>query len=123
MPEIDAFLDSLPADDREIVAALRHVVRRTVPEAEESVLWGSLSYHRPGLGGRVKGAVCLIAVNHGEVHLDFIHGVMLPDPRKLLRGARKSKRFAIVRTARDVHDPGIAALIRSAADYDPSQPP
>ena len=64
MSEADpkAFLDGLSPESRRLVSALRNVVRRCVPDAAESVVWGSLSYHRPEVGGRVKGAVCQIVV-------------------------------------------------------------
>ena len=82
----EAFLRHLPPGTRGLVSALRAVVRRNVPLAEESVLWGGLSYHRPEVGGRVKGAVCQIVVKGGAVRLDFIHGIRLKDPSRLLRG-------------------------------------
>jgi hypothetical protein len=76
---VEAFLDALPPESRELVLALRDVVRRTAPHAEESLLWGGLSYHRPEVGGRVKGAVCQVVVKGGRVRLDFIHGVSTKD--------------------------------------------
>jgi hypothetical protein len=100
--------------------ALRDVVRRAVPEAEESLLWGGLSYHRPQVGGRVKGAVCQIGVKRGKVRLDFIHGIRLADPSRLLQGNRLSKRFIPIESAADAERPEIAALIREAAALDPN---
>jgi hypothetical protein len=119
--EIESFLYSLPADVGEIVVALRDMIRKTIPQAEESVLWGSLSYHRPQVGGRVKGAVCLIGVKGGRARLDFIHGIRLADPSGLLQGHQASKRFVVIETVADVERPEIAALIREAAALDPTQ--
>jgi hypothetical protein len=96
------------------VVALREVVRRTAPDAEESLLWGGLSYHRPWIGGRVKGAVCQISVVCGEVRLEFIHGVRLDDPRKLLRGDRLSKRYVPIRSVAEAWRPEIVELIEEA---------
>jgi hypothetical protein len=70
------------------------VVRRLVPHAEESLLWGGLSYHRPQVGGRVKGAVCQVVVRGGRVRLDFIHGIRLADPCALLQGEQVAKQRA-----------------------------
>ena len=84
--DLKAFLDALTPETGELVSALRDVVRRTVPHAEESLLWGGLSYHRPQVGGRVKGAVCQIGAKGGQVRLGFIHGVRLADPGGLLQG-------------------------------------
>ena len=113
--DVQGFLDSLPPESRDVVTALREVVRRTVPDAEESVLWGGLSYHTPWVGGRVKGSVCQIGVHHGEVRLEFIHGVRLEDPRRLLRGDRISKRYVSIRSVAEARRPEIADLIREAS--------
>jgi hypothetical protein len=40
--DLKTFLDALRPDTRQLVLALRDVVRRTVPYAEESLLWGGL---------------------------------------------------------------------------------
>jgi hypothetical protein len=119
--DLTAFLDNLSPAAQEIVLVLRAVVRRTIPHAEESVVWGSLSYHRPQVGGRVKGAVCLIVVRGGRVRLDFIHGMRLADPSGLLQGDQVSKRFVSIETVADAERPEIAALIREAAALDPTQ--
>ncbi len=113
-----AFLGGLPHESREIVLALRDIVRRTVPDAEETVLWGGLSYHTPWIGGRVKGALCQITVKRGEVRLEFIHGVRLADPAGLLRGDRISKRYVAICTVADARRPEIVALIEQASTID-----
>jgi hypothetical protein len=119
--DLKVFLDGLAPETRQLVVALRNEVRRTIPEAQESLLWGALSYHRPKVGGRVKGAVCLIGVKRGQVRLDFIHGIRLSDPGRLLQGDRLSKRFVPINTPADAERPQIAALIREAAALDPSK--
>jgi len=119
--DLKAFLDALSSETRQIVSALRNVVRRTVPDAEESLLWGSLSYHRPQVGGRVKGAVCQIVVKRGQVRLDFIHGIRLADSCGLLQGDRVSKRFVPIGTVADAEQPEVTALVREAAALDPAE--
>jgi hypothetical protein len=119
-PDLRGFLKGLPDPAREIVLALRDVVRQNAPHAEESLLWGGLSYHRPGIGGRVKGAVCQIVTRGGRIRLDFIHGIRLADPRGVLQGDRVSKRFVPVDSAAKAGRPEIAALIREAAALDPA---
>ena len=118
---VAAFLNALPPESREIVLALRNMVRRTAPHAEESLLWGSLSYHRPQVGGRVKGAACQIVVKGGQVRLDFIHGIRLADPCGLLQGDGVSKRFLPIGAVADAERPGVTALIREAAALDQNQ--
>ena len=118
--DLKAFLDALHPDTRQLVLALRDVARRTVPHAEESLLWRSLSYHRPQVGGRVKGAVCQVVVKGGEVQLDFIHGIRLADPCGLLQGDGVSKRFLPIGAVADAERPEVTALIREAAALDPA---
>ncbi|MCY3024612.1 MAG: DUF1801 domain-containing protein [Planctomycetota bacterium] len=119
--DLRALLAGLSPDNRQVAVALRRVVRRTVPQAEESLLWGGLSYHRPQVGGRVKGAVCQIVVRRSHVRLDFIHGIRLADPQRVLQGRLVSKRFVPIETAADAERPEIAALIRAAAALDPQE--
>jgi hypothetical protein len=119
--DLKEFLDGLPRQSRRLVLALRNVIRCLVPQAEESLLWDGLSYHRPEVGGRVKGAVCLVGVKRGQVRLDFIHGIRLTDPSGLLQGDRLSKRFIPIETVADVERPEVAALIQEAAALDPKQ--
>jgi hypothetical protein len=117
MLDADAFVAGLPAETRRVVRALRGAVHGAAPRAEETVLWGALSYHRPEVGGRVKGAVCQIVVKDGRVRLDFIHGIRLADPHGLLQGNRVSKRYVPIGTVEDAERPEVAALIREAASF------
>jgi len=49
------------------------------------------------------------------VRLDFIHGILLPDPNGLLHGDGKSKRFVPIESIANAQRPEVAALIREAA--------
>ena len=112
---VKAFLERLSPEARPRVLALRAVIRGVAPGAEESILWGGLSYHRPEIGGRVKGAVCQITVKDGVVRLDFIHGIRLANPAGLLRGDGVSKRHVPIETVADARQPEVATLVRNAA--------
>jgi hypothetical protein len=116
--DLKTFLIALAPETRQLVSALRNVVRCMVPHAEESLVWGSLSYHRPQVGGRVKGAVCQIVARGGQVRLDFIHGIRLADPCGLLQGDGVSKRFVPIGTIADAECPEVGALVREAAALD-----
>jgi hypothetical protein len=119
--DLKAFLDALSPETRQVVLTLRKVIHCTVPHAEESLLWGGLSYHRPQVGGRVKGAVCQIVVKRGQARLDFIHGIRLADPQGLLQGDQVSKRFIPIRNVADAERAEIVALIQEAAALDPTE--
>ncbi len=113
--DVRNFLDGLEPRARAIVGILRDVARETVPDAAETLLWGSLSYDMPDVGGRVKGAVCQITANRGEVRLEFIHGVRLRDPERLLRGDRLSKRYVPIRSVGEARRHEIAELVLEAS--------
>jgi hypothetical protein len=113
--DIVIFLESLPLNTRELVSALRTIVRETASDAEETMLWGGISYHTPWIGGRIKGALCQIEAKGGEVRLAFIHGIRLADPASLLRGAALSKRYVPIHSIADARRPEILALIREAS--------
>lgn len=117
--EVRTFLRKLSPQVRGRVMALRELVLRVAPSAEETVLWGTLSYHRPAVGGRVKGTVCMIVVKGNSVRLDFIHGVRLSDPAHILRDDLASKRFVLIESVADVARDEIAHLIGEAAALDP----
>jgi hypothetical protein len=119
--DLEGFLDGLTSSNRDIVLALRTVIGKVIPTAKESIVWGTISYHRPWVGGRVKGAVCQINTKHGEVRLDFIHGVRLSDPHGLLQGDGISKRFVPIQVPDEAEQSEIADLIREAAALDPTQ--
>jgi hypothetical protein len=123
MPQTDVqtFLDALPGEIKQLVSVLRNVIRGTAPHAKESVLWGGLSYHRPEVGGRVKGAICQIVLKEGQVGLDFIHGIRLADPCGMLQGDRLSKRFIPIETIDDTRRPEVEGLIREAAALNPAE--
>lgn len=117
-PRISAvarWIEDLDPPCRAIVKALRSTIRRAAVGTEETVVWGSLSYHRPAVGGRVKGAVCQVVVKAGNVRLDFIHGVLLPDPHGLLRGDGISKRHVAIPSVAAARRREVRALIREAA--------
>lgn len=113
--EVRRFLADVPSKQRGVVDALREVVRRVVPDAEETVLWSGLSYHSPWVGGRVKGAICQISVKGSDVRLEFIHGIRLADPDGLLEGDRLSKRYVSIRSADDARSAAVVRLIREAS--------
>lgn len=114
--EVMQILEGQPDGVADLVLAARKLILSIAPGLTESVVWGELSYHDAGVGGRVKGAVCQIRVRDGMVLLGFVHGAGLHDPKGLLRGSGVAKRFLPVRSARDLAGPAVRALIRSAAE-------
>jgi hypothetical protein len=103
----------------DLVWELRDLIRSAAPEAAESVRLGGLCYHKAHEGGYVKGSVCQVAVFDDCVHLAFIHGAFLPDPKGLLVGNRKYKWHIPIRAQHDIRRAYFRQLIRAAVRFRP----
>ncbi|GAA0261088.1 DUF1801 domain-containing protein [Saccharothrix mutabilis subsp. mutabilis] len=79
---VEAYLDELPADRREAVAAVRAVVLANLPEGyEEAMAWGMITYSVPlsrsgkTYNGQPLGYVALAAQkNHLSLYLMGVYG-------------------------------------------------
>lgn len=91
-PPVEAFLDSFPEPIRRGAGALRAIVRRVAPDAEERVRggWGMIGYNVPA--GRRSPYIGGVFPQHEHVHLLFEHGVLMADPLGILEGAGTTKR-------------------------------
>lgn len=102
---------------RRLVEHLRRIVLRAAPQAAEAIKFGALSYfHLDAPFGSIGGNICMIDVKRGQVTLGFILGAKLHDPRGLLRGSGKSKRFVPIADRNAAADPRLVALIRDSAE-------
>jgi hypothetical protein len=119
--EVERFLWLASPRVKEIALELRSLVASVCPHATERILWGGLAYHDAAKGGPVKGAICQIEIERDCIRLSFIHGVRLKDPASLLRGDRLSKRHVTIDSFDEAPWEEIAALIREAANLDPSR--
>jgi hypothetical protein len=91
---------------RTLTELVRKVVKSAMPEAEELVKWGSLTYVVKGRN--VANIVCY----SDHVNLGFFMGAKLTSP--LLEGTGKGLRHVKVRTAKDVDRKEFARLLRGA---------
>ena len=115
-----AHLHKHDASARKLALQLRALVLQTVPQAAESVKFGSLAYSRPGEPfGCIGGNICMIEVKDGDVFLSFIHGSLLSDPHALLAGTGKFKRFVRVPDQHAAAGAPIKNLVRAAAKLRP----
>ena len=87
----EALLADYPPPHREIANRLRSVVVDTVPDAIERVRpgWRLIGYDLPVKGRGAMFAWIWLEPEH--VHLGFPYGVLMDDPRGLLRGAGITK--------------------------------
>lgn len=117
--QIEIFLQPTPLPLQEIVFELRDVIASVVPDVAEVIRWGGLSYFHEGRGGIVSAGICQIGIREDYIRLAFIHGAFLPDPRHLLEGTRKAKRFVRINSYEDAPWDYLKELIESSARFDP----
>ena len=96
--EIEKYLQSqvVPPELRDIVMELRSLIVSVAPSATETFHRKGLKYYAAERGGPVSAGICQINLQPDHVRLAFIHGAFLPDPKGLLEGAPKYKRYAKV---------------------------
>ena len=117
--EIEAFLQRTPADLQDIVLELRNIIASVAPDAVEVIRWGGLSYFHEGRGGIVSAGICQIGIHNGYIRLDFIHGIFLSDPKHLLVGNQKVKRFVKLKSFDDAPWDDLKQLIEESSRFDP----
>jgi hypothetical protein len=83
---VEAFLETSPPPMLEIVERLRVILKRATPEASERVRlgWRLLAYDLPI---KRNGAYfAWIGAEKTHVHIGFPKGVLMDDPRRVLKG-------------------------------------
>jgi hypothetical protein len=87
----EALLADFPPPMQQIASRLRGIVRTTLPDAVERVRpgWRLIGYDLPV--GRHGTFVGYIAPEPKHVHLGFAWGVLMDDPRGVLKGAGITK--------------------------------
>ncbi len=117
--EIEIFLQRIPADLQDIVLEIRNIVTSVAPDAVEVVRWGGISYFHEGRGGIVSAGICQIGLHNDFIRLDFIHGIFLSDPKHLLAGNQKVKRFVRLKSFDEAPWEDIRQLIKESSHFDP----
>lgn len=117
--EVELFLQQTPSHFQEIVLELRNIVVSVAPDAVEVVRWGGLSYFHAGGGGIVSAGICQIGIQDRHVRLAFVHGAFLSDPRHLLEGDQRYKRYIRIPSYDDAPWEELKQLIQASAQFDP----
>ncbi len=114
----EALLAAYPAPMREIAEWLRGVVRRALPESIERVRpgWRLIGYELPA-GGRRTAYFGYVAPEAEHVHLGFEYGVVMADPRGLLKGVgiTRQVRWVTLTPHAMLPEPHLAELVREGA--------
>lgn len=116
---IASFLNFTPQPLQEIVFELRNIIIAVAPDATEVICWGGLSYFHEGRGGIVSAGICQIGIEKDHICLAFIHGAFLQDPRNLLRGTSKAKRYIRIDSYESAPWEYFKQLITASANFDP----
>jgi hypothetical protein len=117
--EVESFLKYTPAPLQDIVFELRNIIAEAASDAVEVVRWGGLSYFHEGRGGVVSAGICQIGIHEGYVRLDFIHGAFLSDPKHMLEGYQKAKRFVRIKSYDEAPWDDLKRLIKESSRFDP----
>ncbi len=117
--QVETFLQHTPLPLQEVVFELRDIIAYVAPDVAEVVRWGGLSYFHEERGGIVSAGICQIGLQKDHIQLAFIHGAFLSDPRHLLEGKQKAKRFVRIDSFENAPWDYLKELIVSASRFDP----
>lgn len=113
--QVAAFIAKFDPKVAKHIRACRAEVRKLLPTAIELV-YDNYNFFVIGYASteRASDAILSIAAAANGVGLAFLHGVSLPDPKKLLLGSGKQNRFLRLPTIEPLRSLDVLALIRTA---------
>lgn len=113
--QLDAFIGKFGAEDQRLIRAVRRAVRKRLPTANELV-YDNYNFFVIGYSPteRPSDAIVSIAARANGVGLCFIHGAVLPDPKKVLLGSGNQTRFIRLESAAVLARPEVEALVTAA---------
>src|SRR5207244_5688119 len=108
-----AFLASYSPEVRSLALKARGLILEVIPDAIEQVDPPSkiIAY---GFGRKMADIICVIAPYTSHVNLMFSRGTQLSDPEGLLEGTGEMARHVKIRTAADLQQHGVLALLKAA---------
>jgi hypothetical protein len=106
---VDAYVQQRNPALKDVVSAVRKLVRKTVPAAAEAINpWGVPVFE-------LNGTLCFMMVGKNHVSLGFAQGTSLPDPARLLEGTGKNIRHVKLKATEQVGNPHLQNLLIEAA--------
>ena len=112
---LDLLADCSPAVTH-LALALRDLVLREAPQAEEVLYSVYAEVIVFKLSGRKRGAFCNVAAYSKHVNLVFYNGAELSDPHGVLRGTGKKMRHIRFDSPADLRHGYLPTYIRSAIE-------
>jgi hypothetical protein len=106
---IDAYVEQRNPALKNVVSAVRRLVKQAVPTAAEAINpWGVPVFE-------LNGTLCFLMVGKQHVTLGFAQGTSLGDPARLLEGTGKNIRHVKLDAVEQASDPHLRNLILEAA--------
>lgn len=110
----EAVLADRPAAIQQLARGLRELILSLDPQVWETP-WPQQGICGYGIGPRKQSEhYCYIGLYAGHVNLGFNHGSVLADVQHRLAGTGKRLRHVSLRTAAELSDPALTALLREA---------
>jgi len=110
-PLVDAFIDALPAWQRDICAKFRELIHQAEPDIEETIKRGDRPYFV------LNGSICAFQATKDHVNL-FIYDPIAPDPDHIINQGQgnQTARSIQIYQGDEVNENAIKALIHIVAD-------
>jgi hypothetical protein len=113
------YLDHTPPELRDIVLELRNLIAAAAPDAAEVRHSRGFSYYDDKRGGTVSAGICQIIIFDDHVRLAFVHGAFLPDPKRLLVGEAKYKKYIRITSYDEAPWDYLELMITESSNFDP----
>ena len=109
---VDAFVEAnVQPEHRDIVAALRALMREYAPAVKEL-----FTYSLPMYKG--KELMIFISPNKKDIKFSFIHGVHFEDKYGLLKGQAKWSRYIAIKDVQKINTEALLYYIQQAIELD-----
>lgn len=107
-PRVDAYLDSLPAWQREICSQVRDLVHAADPDVEETIKRRVQPYFV------LDGNVCALLAAKDHVNVFLYDGAMVPDPEGIITAGHDNKTARTVAFRRDdkINERALVTMLR-----------
>jgi hypothetical protein len=112
---LSGFIAKFEPRHQTLIRAVRKAMRQRLPSANELV-YDNYNFFVIGYGPNERPSDCILSIAAGAngVGLAFLHGATLPDPAGILQGSGSRNRFVRLKSAADLADKAVKALITAA---------
>jgi hypothetical protein len=108
---VEEMIDNLDASQREIVVALRAIVKKADPKASEGFKWSMPVFEHDGM-------LCYIAPMKNNVNFGFYESApVLDDPDGLLEGTGKRMRHVKLTSTAGIQKALFTKWVKQAAEF------